>query len=200
VKKKPEVLIQASAIGFYGNRGSEILDESSCPGEGFLADVAGKWEESTRSVEENGVRRVIIRTGVVLGSKGGVFSRLLFPYRFFAGGPVGNGKQWMSWIHIEDEIEGILFLMERPDLRGSFNLTAPQPVPNKLFSQEMGRLLRRPAWLPVPGFVLKLIFGEMGEETILTSQRVFPARLRKAGYKFVFPDLAGTLSDILGRN
>jgi NAD dependent epimerase/dehydratase family enzyme len=106
----------------------------------------------------------------------------------------------MSWIHIEDEIEGILFLMERPDLKGSFNLTAPQPVQNKSFSQEMGRLLRRPAWFPVPGFVLKLIFGEMGEETILTSQRVFPACLRKAGYKFVFPDLAGALSDILGRN
>jgi uncharacterized protein (TIGR01777 family) len=200
VKHKPEVLIQASAIGIYGKRGSEILDESSGPGEGFLADVAGKWEESTVSVEEYGIRRVIIRTGVVLGSAGGVFSRLLLPYRFFVGGPVGNGKQWMSWIHIEDEIEGILFLMKRPDLKGVFNLTAPQPVQNRLFSKKLGELLRRPAWFPVPEFALKLIFGEMGEETILTSQRVFPVRLEKAGFKFVFPELSGTLSDILGRS
>jgi uncharacterized protein (TIGR01777 family) len=200
VKHKPEVLIQASAIGIYGNRGSEILDESSDPGVGYLADVAGNWEESTISVEEYGVRRVIIRTGVVLGSAGGVLSRLLLPYRFFVGGPVGNGKQWMSWIHIEDEIEGILFLMEHPDLKGIFNLTAPQPVQNRLFSKELGRLLKSPAWFPIPGFALKLIFGEMGEATILTSQRVFPARLDKAGYKFVFPELAGTLSDILDRS
>jgi uncharacterized protein (TIGR01777 family) len=199
-KRKPEVVIQASAIGFYGSRGSEILDETSSPGSGFLADVASKWEESTREVETLGVRRVIIRTGVVLGSGGGALSRLLLPYRFFVGGPIGNGNQWMSWLHIQDEVESILFLLERPDLKGIFNLSSPHPVQNKIFSRELGRALKRPNWLPIPGFLLKVMLGKMAEETILTSQRVFPSRIEKAGYSFAFANLAGALADILGRN
>jgi uncharacterized protein (TIGR01777 family) len=199
VKRKPDVVIQASAIGIYGNKGKETLDEYSGLGEGFLAEVAKDWEESTGDIEALGVRRVVIRTGMVLGSFGGALARLLLPYRFFVGGPMGSGKQWMSWIHIEDEIGSILFLMDRQDLKGVFNLTAPQPLQNKAFSRELGKLLRSPSWLPVPGFLLKLFLGKMAEETILTSQRVLPIRLKESGFKFAYPDLIGALTDILGK-
>jgi len=199
VKQKPEVVIQASAIGIYGNRGKENLDESSGLGEGFLAEVAKDWEESTGEIEVLGVRRVIIRTGMVLGATGGALARMLLPYRFFAGGPMGSGKQWMSWIHITDEIGSILFLMGRRDLNGAFNLTAPQPLQNRLFSRELGKQLKSQSWLPVPGILLKLFLGKMAEETILTSQRVFPVRLEETGYPFVYPDLTGALADIVGK-
>lgn len=199
VKQKPEVVIQASAIGIYGNRGNEILDESSGMGDGFLAEVARDWEESTAEIEASGVRRVIIRTGMVLGFTGGALVRLLLPYRFFIGGPMGNGKQWLSWIHIADEIGVILFLMGRKDLSGAFNLTSPQPLQNRLFSREIGKILKRPSWLAVPGLLLKLFLGKMAEETILTSQRVLPVRLEEAGFKFAFPELTGALTDILGK-
>jgi uncharacterized protein (TIGR01777 family) len=198
VKRKPEVVIQASAIGIYGNRGKETLDESSGLGEGFLAEIAQDWEDSTREIETFGVRRVIIRTGMVLGSTGGALARLLLPYRFFLGGPMGNGKQWMSWIHIEDEIRSIQFLMGHKDLSEIFNLTAPHPLQNKAFSRELGKRLKSPSWLSVPSFLLKLFLGKMAEETILSSQRVMPVRLEKAGYKFVYPDLTGAVTDILG--
>lgn len=199
VKKIPEVVIQASAIGIYGNRGKETLDESSGLGEGFLAEVAQDWEDSTREIETLGVRRVIIRTGMVLGSTGGALARLLLPYRFFVGGPIGSGKQWMSWIHIEDEIGCILFLMGRKDLNGVFNLAAPHPLRNKLFSREIGKLLKRSAWFPIPGLFLKLLLGKMAEETILTSQRVMPVHLEENGFKFAYPELKGALTDILGK-
>ena len=197
VERKPEVVIQASAIGIYGNRDKEILDEFSGEGRGFLAEVAKMWEESTKEIEALGVRRVIIRTGVVLGATGGALARLLLPYRFFVGGPMGSGKQWISWIHIEDGIGCILFLLEHKDLNGAFNLTAPHPLQNKLFNRELGKLLRRPSWFPIPGPLLRLFLGKMAEETILTSQRVLPARLEKAGFKFVFPELKGALADLL---
>ncbi len=197
LKRKPEVVIQASAIGIYGNRGSETLDESSGLGDGFLAEIAKNWEDSTREIEALGVRRVVVRTGLVLGSTGGSLPRLLLPFRFFVGGALGSGKQWMSWIHLEDEIGSILFLLERKDLTGAYNLTAPHPLQNKLFSRELGKLLKRPAWFPVPALFLKLILGKMAEETILSSQRVLPVRLEEAGFKFVFSDLTGALTDIL---
>lgn len=197
-KTKPEAVIQASAIGIYGNRGKEILNESSDLGEGFLADVAREWENSTREVESWGVRRVVARSGLVLGAAGGSLPRMLLPFRFFVGGPLGSGKQWMSWIHIRDEIESLIFLMGRKDLSGVFNLTAPRPLENKLFSRELGKAIGRSSWLPIPSFLLKLIFGQMAEETILTSQRVLPARLDEAGFTFAYPDLVGALTDILG--
>jgi uncharacterized protein (TIGR01777 family) len=196
-KNKPGVVIQASAIGIYGNRGNEILDESSTPGEGFLADVAKAWEESTKESEVLGVRRVTIRTGIVLGTTGGTLPRLLMPYRFFVGGPIGSGKHWISWIHLADEIEAILFLLKRKDLSGVFNLTAPHPIQNKRLSRELGKLLHRPSWFPIPGLVLKLFFGKMAEETILSSQRVLPACLEEAGYTFAHPNLSGALADLL---
>ena len=198
-KQKPGAVIQASAIGIYGSRGKESLGEVSESGEGFLADVARDWENSTREVESWGVRRVITRSGLVLGSSGGTLPRMLFPYRFFVGGPLGSGKQWMSWIHIQDEVASFLFLIERKDLSGVFNLTAPHPLQNRLFSRELGKALGHPSWFPVPGFLLKLIFGQMAEETILASQRVLPERLDKAGFTFAYPDLVGALTDILAK-
>lgn len=199
VEKKPRVIIQASAIGYYGSRGDEIIDESSSPGEGFLADVAKKWELSTQKVETQKVRRVIIRSSVVLGKEGGVFLRLVKPFRLFVGGQLGSGKQWFSWIHLEDEVQAILFLIEREDLSGIFNLTAPHQLIQKDFSHILGKIMKRPSWFPVPGFVLRLIFGEMAKDTLLSGQRVVPRRLLEAGYRFIYPQAELALNEILGK-
>jgi hypothetical protein len=198
VKKKPEVLIQASAIGFYGDKGDELLDETSPPGKGFLSEVTKKWEASTAAIETS-TRRIIIRIGVVLGPNGGALGRLIQPFRYFLGGPTGTGEQWNSWIHIEDVIQSILFLLESKDLRGVFNLTAPYPLKNKDFCQAIGTVLGRPSWLPVPGFFLKLLFGELAKEALLSGQRVYPQHLEESGYRFNFPDAEKALADILGR-
>ena len=197
-KKKPEVIIQASAIGFYGDRGDKVLDETSPPGKGFLAEVTKKWEASTAAVETC-TRRLIIRTGMVLGPNGGALVRLVQPFRFFLGGHSGTGEQWNSWIHIEDVIQSILFLMENKDLRGVFNLTAPCPLRNKDFCQAVGNVLGRPSWLPVPVFFLKLIFGELAKEVLVSGQRIYPKRLEESGYQFIFPEAEKALSDILGK-
>jgi uncharacterized protein (TIGR01777 family) len=196
VQIKPKVVIQASAVGYYGSRSDEILDESSEPGEGFLSEVAVKWEDSTKEVEPQ-VRRIIIRTSPVLGRSGGVLTRLIRPFRFFLGGPVGSGKQWFSWIHLDDEVGAIRFLMEREDLQGAFNLTAPEQLMIKDFYHTIGKAMRRPSWLPIPGFVLRLLFGEMAQETILSGQRVVPKRLTEAGYKFIYPKAEKALKEIL---
>jgi len=195
-QSKPKVVIQASAIGYYSSRSDEILDESSDPGEGFLSEVAVKWEDSTKEVEPQ-ARRVIIRTSPVLGRGGGILTRLIRPFRFFLGGPVGSGKQWFSWIHLDDEVGAIRFLMEREDLQGAFNLTAPEQIMMKDFYHTLGKAMRRPSWLPIPGFVLRLFFGEMAEETILSGQRVVPKRLMEAGYKFIYPRAEEALKEIL---
>ncbi|NIM89657.1 MAG: TIGR01777 family protein [Candidatus Aminicenantes bacterium] len=196
-QSKPKVVIQASAIGYYGSRSDEILDESSPPGEGFLSEVTVKWEDSTKEVESQ-VRRVIIRTGLVLGRGGGILSRLVRPFRFFLGGPPGSGKQWFSWIHLDDEVSAIRFLMEREDLQGAFNLTAPEQLMIKDFYHILGKAMRRPSWLPIPGFVLRLLYGEMAQETILSGQRVVPKRLLEAGYKFIYPQAGEAIKEILG--
>jgi uncharacterized protein (TIGR01777 family) len=196
VQNKPKVVIQASAVGYYGSRSDEILDESSDPGEGFLSEVAVKWEDSTKEVEPQ-VRRVIVRTSPVLGRGGGILSRLIQPFRFFLGGPPGSGKQWFSWIHLDDEVGAIRFLMEREDLQGVFNLTAPEQLMMKDFYHTLGKAMRRPSWLPIPGFVLRLFFGETAQETILSGQRVVPKRLMEAGYKFIYPKVEEALKEIL---
>lgn len=198
VKKNPEVFIQASAIGYYGDRRDTVLDETSPPGKGFLSEVTKKWEASTAALETC-TRRIIIRTGMVLGPNGGALVRLVQPFRYFVGGHTGTGKQWNSWIHVEDVIQSILFLMESKDLRGVFNLTAPYPLKNKDFCKAIGTVLRRPSWLPVPGFFLKLFFGELAKEALLTGQRVYPKRLQESGYKFIFPEAKKALVDIFGK-
>ncbi len=197
-KKKPEVLIQASAIGYYGDGEDTVLDETSPPGKGFLSDVTKKWEDSTAPVEPR-TRRIINRTGMVLGPNGGALVRLVQPFRFFVGGHIGTGEQWNSWIHLEDVIQSILFLMEKKDMRGVFNLTAPCPLKNKDFSRIIGEVLGRPSWFPVPGFFLKLVFSELAKEALLSGQRVYPKRLEESGYKFVFPEAKKALIDILGK-
>ena len=195
--QKPKVLVQASAIGYYGSRDDELLEETSSPGNGYLPEVAQKWELSTRELEMLGVRRVIIRTGIVLGRDGGALPRLMQPFRFFVGGSLGSGKQWLSWIHLEDEIRAIRFLMENENLSGAFNLTAPSPRVMKDFCKILGRVMHRPCWLKVPGFMLRLIMGEMAQALILTSQRVQPKRLLESGYQFLYPEAKSALSQIL---
>jgi uncharacterized protein (TIGR01777 family) len=196
--RKPRVVIQASGIGYYGNRGDTVLDETSSSGTGFLADVAIQWEKSTEPVEALGVRRAIIRTGIVLGRGGGFLSRVLLPFKLFMGGCMGSGRQWLSWVHMEDEVSAICFLLEQDAAQGAFNLSSPQPLNAKDFFAEVGRALGRPSWLPVPGFVMHLALGEMADELILSGQRALPARLLQAGYAFHYPSARGALNNILG--
>ncbi len=198
--EKPRVVVQASAIGYYGSRGEEELTESSPHGAGFLADVARRWEDSTVRVRSFGVRHVVIRTGLVLGRGGGILPRILTPFRLLVGGPLGSGRQWMSWVHLRDEAAAIRFLVERDDLEGAFNITAANPVRNTSFSIALGRAAGKPSWLRAPSLALRALMGEMADELILTSQRVIPARLLSAGFRFTYPDLEPALRDIFDRN
>lgn len=194
---RPPVLIQASAVGYYGPCGDQEIAEDAGPGNDFLAQqVAVPWEESTASVEAMGVRRVIIRTGVVLSQKGGALPRMVLPFRFFVGGPLGNGRQWFPWIHLADEVAAIRFLMERADARGAFNLSAPNPLTNAEFSRTLGRVMRRPALIPTPALALRLLFGEMAT-VLLDGQRAVPRRLQQLGFAFKFPHAELALRDIL---
>lgn len=195
---RPEVVIQSSAVGYYGSREDEVLLETSSPGDGFLADVVRRWEDSTLEVENLGVRRVLTRSGLILAPRGGLMPRFLAPFRLFVGGPLGRGRQWVSWIHIKDEVRAVLFLMERKDLGGVFNLTAPSPLPMREFCRAIGHAMRRPSWFPVPRFLLRALFGVKVEETILVSQRALPARLLEAGFSFNFPEIRSAFHDILG--
>lgn len=194
-KHKPKLLLQASAIGFYGSRGDEELNESSPAGDGFLTEVVKQWEGSVQE-PESVLRVVYLRSGVVLGRGEGMIGKMTLPFKLFAGGPVGSGKQWLSWIHIADEVNAIRFLMDNEKLKGVFNLTSPQPVRMNEFTKQFGRALNRPSWVPIPGLAIKLIFGQMGEETVLTSQQVMPQKLSEAGYKFQFPELPAALNDL----
>lgn len=196
VDKKPAALIQASAVGYYGPHKSTPQTEDDPAGSGFLADVAEQWEASTRAVEDMGVRRVIIRTGVVLGN-GGALAKMLPPFRFFLGGPIGHGHQGMSWVHIADEVGAIRFLMEHPEESGPYNLVSPTPCDNATFAKTLGKVLGRPAKLRVPPAALKLLYGQMADETLLTGQFVLPEALQKAGYVFRFPNVKEALEDIL---
>jgi uncharacterized protein (TIGR01777 family) len=194
--KKPTVVIQASAVGYYGPRRDEQLDETSAPGEGFLAGVCERVEEYAKQIEGLGVRCVVIRTGVVLGRGGGALAKLAKPFRFYLGGYLGGGRQWFSWISLEDEVAAIKFLMESESLTGVYNLTAPQPVTAKELCVTLGRVLHRPCWLPVPGFLLRLALGEMAEEMLLSGQRVLPKRLLAAGFQFKHPSVEEALRAI----
>jgi len=195
-KEKPRVVVQASGIGYYGPRGSEVVTEEDPPGRDFLAGVARDWEAVTAPVEEWDVRRVVIRTAVVLSREGGVLPLMLLPFRFFVGGPLGSGHQWVPWIHIADEVRAIRFLMEREDARGPFNLASPNPVTNEDLSRIAGRVLRRPSFVRTPAFALRLALGELAT-ILLDGQRAAPKRLQALGFTFQFPDLEGALRDLL---
>lgn len=195
---KPKVLISASAVGYYGPRADDIITEDSSPGSDFLAEVCKAWEAEALKIQESGIRVVIVRFGTVLESDGGALPKMARPFRFFAGGPIGSGRQWFSWIH-RDDLTGIIkYALENEAVSGLINTTAPQPVTNKEFSTALGKSLGRPSWLPVPGFVLKIAFGELGG-VLLTGQRVIPKKITKAGYQFKYPDIDSALRVIFGK-
>jgi uncharacterized protein len=196
---KPAVLLQASAMGIYGMTGDRVIEEDSPVGSGWLADVARQWEDSTRAVEEFGVRRVVTRSGVVLTKGEGILTRFQLPFHLFVGGPLGSGRQYVSWIHVLDQVRAMRFLLEAANLSGVFNLTAPQPVTNAEFGQTLGRVMKRPYWMPTPGFALKLALGEMST-LVLEGQRVIPRRLQQAGFVFEYSDLQLALENILIRH
>ncbi|MDP2659580.1 MAG: TIGR01777 family oxidoreductase [Dehalococcoidia bacterium] len=194
--RKPRVLIQASAVGYYGPRGDDELREDSPPGADFLAQVCVAWEASTAAVEAMGVRRVVIRTSPVLAAKEGVLPRMMLPFRFYVGGRLGSGRQWFPWIHVADEVAAIRFLIEREEASGSFNLASPHPVTNAFFSRALGKAMRRPSVLPTPTLLLSLLYGEMGR-SLMGSQRVIPQRLLDLGFTFRFADADAALRDLL---
>jgi uncharacterized protein (TIGR01777 family) len=194
--RKPEVFVQASAIGFYGNQGSDPADENSSPGHDFLAQVCREWETATADLEKIGIRRLVIRIGLVLSQRGGLLPLLALPFRLLVGGKIGTGNQYLSWIHIQDIVKSIQFLIDDPRHQGVYNLTAPNPETNQAFSQLMGNSLRRPVWLPIPSWVLKIALGE-ASTLALDGRPVYPTRLLKSGYQFQFPDLKGCLESML---
>jgi len=193
LKKKPKVLIAASAIGFYGERGDEELTESSAAGDTFLAEVSKAWEAESRRAEDAGIRTVLLRTGIVLSKNGGALGSMMLPFKLGLGGVVGSGNQWMSWISIDDHVAVIEYAIENETLRGAVNATSPNSVTNKDFTKTMGEVLSRPTFLPLPEFAVSMIFGEMGDELLLTSTRVVPKRLEGAGFEFKYPDLKSAI-------
>jgi hypothetical protein len=196
-KQKPRVFIQGSAVGYYGDPGEAEVDETFPSGAGFLAQVVRQWEASTRDVEALGVRRVVIRSGLVLGRGGGVWLSLVRPFRLFVGGPLGAGRQWFSWISLDDEVRALSFLIERQDLAGTFNLTAPRPLRERELCRIIGKAVRRPCWMPVPAVLLKILFGEKAGQTLLVSQRAVPRRLEAAGFEFRCPDAAAAVAALV---
>ncbi len=197
LSKRPSVLVSSSALGFYGNRGDEELDESAAPGTGYLPELCQDWESEAAGAKELGMRVVSMRGGIALSTKGGALAKMLLPFKLGLGGPVGSGRQWMSWIHIDDVVGGYHFALHQPELSGVANLTAPRPVRNEGFAKALGRALSRPAFLPAPGFALKLAFGEMAQDLLLDGQKVLPHRLEQAGYEFQYPGLDEALQDVI---
>ncbi len=191
-RQKPKFLINSSAIGYYGSRGDEAITEVAEPGTGFLAETTRDWENEASRAESLGLRVVYLRTGIVLGRDGGALAKMVPPFKFFIGGPLGSGKQWMSWIHVEDEVGLIIHLVDNAQAAGPVNATAPNPVTMRDFCRTLGKVLGRPSWAPVPSFALRLLLGEMAE-MLLTGQKVLPAAAQRLGYQFRYPKLEGAL-------
>ncbi len=190
---KPKVLVSASAIGFYGNRGDERLTEESAKGEGFFPEVCDEWEKEAQKAEDFGARVVNPRIGVVLAKDGGALEKMLTPFKFGVGGTIGSGKQWMSWIALDDLVKIFHFALENAELKDAINATAPNPATNEEFTKSLGKVLHRPTILPIPAFGIKLLFGEMGERLLLEGCRVLPKRLQDAGFEFQFANLEEAL-------
>ncbi|MFQ5605734.1 MAG: TIGR01777 family oxidoreductase [bacterium] len=199
LKNPPKVLVCASAIGFYGDRGDEKLDEESDSGSGFLADLCVKWEAACEAAGKKGIRVVNLRFGLVLSAAGGALAKMLFPFKMGVGGIVGNGKQYWSWIALTDVVGAILHALVSESLSGAVNAVAPNPSTNREFTRTLGRVLKRPTILPMPALSVRLAFGEMGEELLLSSARVEPAKLTSSSFKFQFSQLEGALRDVLGK-
>ena len=196
-ENKPGMVLQASGVGYYGISDTASFGENAVPADDFQGRICQDWEASTQPVEELGVRRVVTRSGVVLSVRAGALPRMLLPFKLFVGGPLGSGRQWLSWVHLEDEVRALRFLIDNPEARGVFNISA-QPVTNRQFAQALGKAMHRPAFIPVPAFVLRFLFGEMST-MILDGQRVSSQRLLDHGFNFRFPDIDSAFKDILKR-
>ena len=194
----PKVLINASAIGWYGPRGDEELTEDAEPGNDFLARLCVDWENAAAEAKQHGVRVVLLRTGVVLAPKGGALAQMLTPFKMFVGGPVGSGRQVMSWIHIDDHVGEILFALDQQQIIGPLNAVAPSPVTNKEFSKTLGRVLHRPSFMKTPAFMLRIMLGQVAE-VVTNGQRVMPRKAQLAGFQFKFIDVEAALRDVLAR-
>ena len=192
---KPQVLVNASAIGYYGTSETATFDETSAAGDDFLAHVCQEWESEARKVTEAGVRLVIFRIGIVLGM-GGAIAKMLPPFKLFAGGPIGTGRQWFSWIHQEDLVSLIIRALTQPDMEGVYNATAPNPVRMGEFCATMGQVLNRPSWLPVPGFALEVLLGD-GAKVVLEGQQVLPKRTQSTGFQYQYPTVQQALKQVL---
>jgi uncharacterized protein (TIGR01777 family) len=194
----PRVLVSASAVGYYGDRGDERLDERSAPGSGFLAEVTRAWEAAASPAAKAGVRVIHPRLGVVLDSRGGALPPLALPFRLGIGGPVGSGRQWVSWITLHDAIRALAYALSHNTLDGPLNVVSPRPVTQIELSRSLGRVLRRPSLVPVPGWVIGVVLGEMGRELLLFSQRIVPVALEDSGFKFDHPEIEDALRSVLG--
>lgn len=198
LKDKPRVLVSASAIGFYGDRGGEVLHEESASGDDFLSEVCREWEKAALPASQAGIRVVHLRIGIVLSARGGALAQMLTPFKFGLGGPIGGGRQYMSWVALDDVVGIIRHALTHEEVRGPVNTVAPQPVTNAEFVKALGRALNRPAVLPMPAFALRLALGrEMADALLLGGARVEPARLKATGYQFAYPELEGALRHVL---
>lgn len=197
LEQKPSVMLCASAVGFYGDRGDERVDETSARGSGFLADVCQAWEEATHPARDAGIRVVNMRFGMILDQQGGALSQMVTPFKLGVGGRIGSGKQYWSWIALPDVINAIQFCLEHSELQGPVNFVAPDEVTNLEFTKTLGKVLSRPTCLPVPAWGIKTLFGEMGQELMLTSARVTPGKLTAAGFQFQFPKLEDAFRSVL---
>lgn len=191
LKSPPKVVVCASAIGYYGDRGDDKMLEDSSAGDDFLAGVCKEWEQAADPLRDKGIRTVHLRIGVILSSKGGALAKMLFPFKMGGGGVIGNGKQFWSWVSLDDVVGGLIHCMNHEELSGPVNGTAPEPATNREFTKTLGKVLSRPTFLPMPAFAVKLAFGEMGQALMLASTRVIPEKLVDSGYKFQYPSLAG---------
>ncbi|MDH3493125.1 MAG: TIGR01777 family oxidoreductase [Acidobacteriota bacterium] len=197
-KEPPKILIGASAVGYYGDRKNEVVTEESGPGEGFLGEICIEWEAEINKALEFGARVAIPRIGIVLAKDGGALEKMVTPFSYGLGGTVGSGEQWMPWIAIDDLVDILVYALENDEVSGAFNATSPNPAQNKDFTEALASVLNRPAFIPVPAFGIKLIFGEMGNTLLLQGARVIPRRLEQLGYKFKFPELEPALAHVLG--
>ena len=199
LEKKPRIYIQGSATGYYPFSSGESFTERSGKGNSFLSETVSEWEAAAGSLDKN-VRKLIIRTGVVLSSRGGMLPKITAPLKWFLGAIPGRGRNWISWIHIQDLVSAVMFLINNRALQGVFNMCSSEPVMMKDLVSHCGRILKRPVYFRIPEFVIRLLFGRMGEETVLSSQKVIPEKLSKSGFRFRFPDIRNALDDLLSRN
>ena len=195
-KDKEIVLCSTSAVGYYGDRGNDTLTEEEPNGDNFLAHVCADWEKEARRAEEKGIRVATTRFGIVLGKNGGALEKMMAAFRFYLGGPLGNGMQWFPWIHLDDLVSAMLFILENDDINGPVNFCSPNPVRNRDLAKTIGHILNRPALMPAPAFMIRLVMGEFGN-TILTSQKAVPEKLLKHGFNFQYPGIQAAISDIL---